>query len=163
MVDFETFNSVGRSFHRPTQESETVRRSRPTYLVSYLLGGLLFCGLATVATWSYAMDRGALWHVVRACIADKNLTGSPLPCLEVNLTGGEERGYVVLRQPITRDTISAPTRKVTGVEDPFLYSGDVPNYFDAAWRARSFLEGPDGKKLDRDRVALAVNSDVVRT
>ena len=57
----------------------------------------------------------------------------------------------------------APTRKITGVEDPFLYSGDAPNYFDAAWRARSFLEGPDGKSPDRDRVALAVNSGVART
>jgi CDP-diacylglycerol pyrophosphatase len=129
----------------------------------YLLCGLIAFGLTAFATWAYAMERGALWRVVRACVADKTLTGSPLPCLDVDLTGGEGRGYVVLRDPLTRDTILAPTRKITGVEDPFLYSGDVPNYFDAAWRARSFLEGPDGKPLDRDQVALAVNSGVVRT
>ena len=159
IVAFETFNSAARGFRGRTYESETVRGLRPSNLV----GGLIFCGLAALATWAYAMDRGALWHVVRACVADKNLTGSPLPCLDVDLTGGEERGYIVLREPLSGDTILAPTRRITGVEDPLLYSGDVPNYFDAAWRARSFLEGPDGKKIDRDRIALAVNSGVVRS
>ena len=131
--------------------------------VSYLLGGLTVLGLTALATWALAMDRGALWQVVRACVADKNLTGSPLPCLQVDLTGGAERGYVVLREPVSRDTILAPTRKVTGVEDPFLYSRDAPNYFEAAWRARSFLTGPNGEPVDRERIALAVNSGVVRT
>ena len=55
-----------------------------------------------------------------------------------------------------------PTRKIIGVEDPFLYSLEAPNYFDAAWRARTFLDGADGKPPERDRVALAVNSRVAR-
>jgi CDP-diacylglycerol pyrophosphatase len=83
--------------------------------------------------------------------------------LEVDLTGGAKRGYVILREPITRDTVLAPTRRVIGVEDPFLYSAEAPNYLEAAWRARSFLAGPDGKPVDRERVALAVNSGVVRS
>ncbi len=128
-----------------------------------LFGGLVALGLIAMATWAFAMDRGALWQVVRACVADKKLTGSPLPCLEVDLTGGANRGYVILREPVTRDMILAPTRRVTGVEDPFLYSGEARNYFEAAWRARSFLTGSDGKPVDRDRVALAVNSGVVRS
>ena len=37
------------------------------------------------------------------------------------------------------------------------------NYFDAAWGARSFLKGADGRAPERDAVALVVNSAVVRT
>jgi CDP-diacylglycerol pyrophosphatase len=48
------------------------------------------------ATFAIGLDRMALWQVVRACVADFKLTGTPFPCLEVDLSGGEERGNVVL-------------------------------------------------------------------
>jgi CDP-diacylglycerol pyrophosphatase len=114
---------------------------------------------------AYAMDlhRMALWQVVRACVADTKLTGAPFPCLEVNLAGGEERGSVVVRPPFTDDTLLAPTRRITGIEDPFLRSPEAPNYFDAAWRARRFLEDADGQEPERDTIALFVNSAIVRT
>jgi CDP-diacylglycerol pyrophosphatase len=131
-------------------------------LVPCLVGGLIALGLTAWATWAFALERGALWQVVRACVADQRLTGSPFPCLEVDLTGGEEQGSVVLRQPFPRDTILAPTRRIIGVEDPFLYSPEAPNYFAAAWRARTFLDGADGKPPERDRIALAVNSRIAR-
>ena len=104
----------------------------------------------------------ALWQVVRACVADYKLTGTPFPCLAVDLAGGEERGNVVLRPPLLDDTVLAPTRKITGVEDPFLQSPEAPNYFDAAWRARTFLKGPEGQAPERDAVARVVNSAIVR-
>ena len=44
------------------------------------------------------------------------------------------------------DTILAPTRRITGVEDPFLQSPEAPNYFDAAWRARTFLRTRTGAR-----------------
>ena len=105
----------------------------------------------------------ALWQVVRACVADYKLTGTPFPCLEVNLAGGEELGNVVLRPPLLDDTILAPTRRIKGVEDPFLRSPEAPNYFDAAWRARTFLKDADGEAPERDAIALFVNSAIVRT
>ena len=113
---------------------------------------------------AFAMDlhRTALWQVVRACVADYRLTGSPLPCLEVDLAGGQERGHVVLRPPLSDDTVLVPTRRIVGVEDPFLQSPEAPNYFDAAWRARTFLKGADGRMPERDAIALIVNSAVVR-
>lgn len=114
------------------------------------------------ATLATGLDRLALWQVVRACVADYKLTGAPFPCLEVDLSAGEERGDVVLRPPLLHDTILAPTRKIVGIEDPFLQSPEAPNYFDAAWRARSFLKGPDGRAPEPDAVALIVNSAVVR-
>ena len=105
----------------------------------------------------------ALWQVVRACVADYKLTGAPFPCLKVDLSGGEERGNVVLRAPLLDDTVLAPTRWIVGVEDPFLQSPETPNYFDAAWRARTFLKGADGQAPERDAIALFVNSATVRT
>ena len=119
--------------------------------------------LTAFAAFAIGLDRMALWQVVRACVADFKLTGTPFPCLEVDLSGGEERGNVVLRPPLSDDLILAPTRKIIGIEDPFLQSPGAPNYFDAAWRARTFLKGADGQAPERDEIALVVNSAVVRS
>lgn len=118
--------------------------------------------LTAFATWAFALDRQALWAVVNVCVADQKLTGAPFPCLKVNLAGGEDRGYVVLYAPFVDATILAPTRKIVGVEDPFLQSGAAPNYFADAWKAWSDLNGERGESPDR-RFALVVNSAVIRS
>jgi len=118
---------------------------------------------AAFAAYAMELHRMALWQVVRACVADYKLTGTPFPCLEVDLSGGEERGTVVLRPPLLEDTVLAPTRRIKGIEDPFLQSPEAPNYFDDAWRARTFLKDADGGAPERDDIALFVNSAVVRT
>jgi CDP-diacylglycerol pyrophosphatase len=118
--------------------------------------------LTAFATFAIGLDRMVLWQVVRACVADFKLTGTPFPCLEVDLSGGDGRGNVVLRSPLSDDTILAPTRRIIGIEDPFLQSPGVPNFFDAAWRARTFLKGADGQAPERDAIALFVNSAAVR-
>ena len=119
--------------------------------------------LTAVATFALGLDRQALWQVVRACVADFKLTAAPYPCLAVNLSDGEERGYVVLRPPLMHDMILSPTRQIVGVEDPFLRTTEAPNYFAAAWRARSLLVDPGGRPPKRDAVALVVNSALNRT
>jgi CDP-diacylglycerol pyrophosphatase len=118
---------------------------------------------AAFAAYAMELPRVALWQVVRACVADYKLTGAPFPCLEVNLAGGEELGNVVLRPPLMDDTVLAPTRRIPGIEDPFLQSAEAPNYFEAAWRARRFLKNADGQEPERDEIALFVNSALVRT
>jgi CDP-diacylglycerol pyrophosphatase len=118
---------------------------------------------AAFATYAMELHRTVLWQVVRACVADYKLTGTPFPCLEVNLSGGEGLGTVVLRPPFLEDTVLAPTRRIKGVEDPFLQSPEAPNYFDAAWQARSFLKTADGRAPERDDIALFLNSAIVRT
>ena len=118
---------------------------------------------AAFAAYAMELQRMALWQVVRACVADYKLTGAPFPCLEVDLSGGEERGNVVMRPPLSDDTVFAPTRRIKGVEDPFLQSPEAPNYLDAAWRARTFLKSADGQAPERDTIALFVNSAIVRT
>ena len=130
---------------------------------SWMLGfAASVIALTAFATWAFALDRQALWSVVNACVADHKLTGAPFPCLKVDLAGGEERGYVVLNAPFEQDTILAPTRKIVGVEDPFLQSGAAPNYFADAWEAWSNLNGERRGSLDR-RFALVVNSAVARS
>jgi len=110
------------------------------------------------------ISRGALWEVVRTCVANHALTGAAFPCLEVNVSGGDERGYVIMRAPLGRpDLILAPTRKIVGVEDPSLRNLGVPNYFEDAWNARAFLSGGRRTPLPRNDVALAVNSRISRS
>jgi CDP-diacylglycerol pyrophosphatase len=131
--------------------------------VSILLIAAGFTAATAFATAATGLDRLVLWQVVRACVADFKLTGAPFPCLKVDLSAGEERGHILLRPPPWYDLILAPTREIVGIEDPFLQSPEAPNYFDAAWGARSFLRGADGRAPERDAVALVVNSAVVRT
>lgn len=110
------------------------------------------------------ISRDALWEVVRTCVANHALTGAAFPCLEVNVSGGDERGYVILRAPLgTPDLILAPTRKIVGVEDPSLRNLEAPNYFEDAWNARAFLFNGRQTPLARNDVALAVNSRLART
>jgi CDP-diacylglycerol pyrophosphatase len=94
----------------------------------------------------------------RSSVADFKLTGAPFPCLEVDLSRGEARGDVVLRPPLLNDLILAPTREIVGVEDPSLQLAGAPNYFNTAWRARSFLEARDRRAPERDEIAVAANS-----
>ena len=124
---------------------------------------LLVIAVTAFATSAIGLDRLALRQVVRACVADFKVTGAPFPCLEVDLSSGEDRGYIVLRPPRLNDLILTPTRKIVGIEDPLLQSAEAPNYFNAAWRARSFLNGADGRAREHDEIALVANSAAVRT
>ena len=122
-------------------------------------GVIVLTAFATLAT---GLDRGALWQVVHACVADYQLTGAPFPCLQVDIAGGEDRGDAVVLPPLRKDLILVPTRAIVGVEDPFLQSTAAPNYFNAAWRARSFLKDIVGRAPAHEEIALIVNSAVTR-
>ena len=54
-----------------------------------------------------------------------------------------------------------PDAKIIGIENSFLQSPGA-DYFDAAWRTRTFLKGADGQAPERDVIALVVNSAAVR-
>jgi CDP-diacylglycerol pyrophosphatase len=137
-------------------------RRRIVRLRLFVASSFIF-GLVTLGRGD-ATERQALWQVVRACIADYLTTGASFPCLAVNLSDGIDRGSVVLRPPFgAPDTILAPTRKVVGVEDPWLQTPAAPNYFAAALRASAFVKKPDGSAPRLDEVALAVNSRFTRT
>jgi CDP-diacylglycerol pyrophosphatase len=123
-----------------------------------LLIAAALVGSAAVGYAGNLASRNALWQVVRACALDKATTGSPLPCLAVE--GAGDDGFVVLRPPFGEpDTILAPTRRIVGIEDPFLQTPEAPNYFALAWDARRWLPRPPPP----GRAALAVNSRIARS
>ena len=149
--------SAPGSSQGPSDDSKRVARSRPVVASCFAIGLIALGGVA-------GAGRHALWQVVRACVADYQTTGAPYPCLAVDLSGGVDRGAVVLRPPFgAPDTILSPTRAVVGVEDPWLQSPTAPNYFAAALQARAFVRKPDGSAPKLDEVALAANSRFART
>ena len=101
-------------------QDEAVTRGAKTVRILAVVAVLTVS--AAFAAYAMELHRMVLWQVVRACVADYKLTGTPFPCLEVDLSAGEARGTVVLRPPLLEDTVLAPTRRIKGIEDPFLQS-----------------------------------------
>jgi CDP-diacylglycerol pyrophosphatase len=119
---------------------------------------------ALAAARAATLDRGALWQVVQACVANYKLTGGAFPCLQVDLSGGEDHGFVMLRPPFGKpDAILSPTKRIVGVEDPLLQHPDAPNYFEDAWNARAYLLNGRQRPLAHDEVALGINSASLRS
>ena len=131
-----------------------------------LARALIVVGLGLIAAVALAASaqRLALWQVVRACVANTELTGQAFPCLKVEIGAGVERGWAALRPPLGNpDTILTPTRQVFGLEDSWLRGDDAPNYFAAAWAQRGLVKTRDGRPPSAEWVALSVNSRAVRT
>jgi CDP-diacylglycerol pyrophosphatase len=110
-------------------------------------------------------DPNALWELVNdQCVPDQEQHGDPAPCADVDLSAGEDKGTAVLKDLVgPTQFLLIPTDRVTGIESPTLLAPDAPNYFAAAWRARSFVDERAGWTLPRDWVSLAVNSEDART
>jgi CDP-diacylglycerol pyrophosphatase len=107
-----------------------------------------------------ASDPNALWRIVHdQCVPDQRVRGSPAPCVEVDLSSGEARGYAVLKDlngPY--QFLLIPTVRVAGIESPAMQRADAPNYFAAAWAARRWVERYAGHPLPREALSLAINS-----
>lgn len=98
------------------------------------------------------------------CVPGQLRNGDPAPCAEVDVSAGEGRGYVVLKDSEGPDQfLLIPTARVTGIEDPAVRGPGAPNYFEEAWAARVYTEVDAGGALPRDWVSLAVNSVPART
>jgi CDP-diacylglycerol pyrophosphatase len=124
----------------------------------------LVAALFVVVSASFGMgtanaDPNALWDIVsNRCVPDQQQHGDPAPCALV------DRDSAVLKDLVgDRQFLLIPTAKVTGIESPELLAPDAPNYFAAAWRARSFVDEKAGFTLPRDWVSLAINSEDART
>ncbi len=102
----------------------------------------------------------ALWGIVNGqCLPDQTAHGQPAPCAVVSIGGGQEHGYVVLKD---RDGASQylvmPTHLITGIEDPALLAPDATNYFASAWEAQTWVDAKLAAPLNRQDVSVAVNS-----
>jgi CDP-diacylglycerol pyrophosphatase len=128
-------------------------RMRAGALVLWLCAGLL--GAATASA-----DPDVLWNIVHTkCVPNEQQHGSPAPCRLVDLSRGEQNGYVVLKDLVgATQFLLIPTARITGIESPALLAPDAPNYFAYAWRSRTYVDGALKKTLPRDAISLAINS-----
>ncbi len=112
-----------------------------------------------------AADPDALWKIVHdRCVPNQQRNTDPAPCAAVSLTEGEAHGYAILKD-IRGATqfLLIPTSRVVGIESPDILAPDAPNYFAAAWAARSRVEAVLHHDLAREDVSLAINSPHART
>jgi CDP-diacylglycerol pyrophosphatase len=133
--------------------------------VGRVLAAALVVATSGVGMGSARADPNALWDIVNArCVPDQEQHGDPTPCADVDLSAGEEMGTAVLKDLVgATQFLLIPTGRVTGIESPEVLAPDAPNYFAAAWRARSFVDERAGWTLPRDWVSLAINSEDART
>jgi CDP-diacylglycerol pyrophosphatase len=112
-----------------------------------------------------AADPDALWKIVHdRCVPNEAKTGQPAPCTVLDLQGGEGRGYAVLKDLVgVAQFLLIPTTPLGGIESPELLAPTAPNYWEAAWRARRYVDERLQRTLPRDAVGLAINSAHGRT
>jgi CDP-diacylglycerol pyrophosphatase len=124
--------------------------------------------LATVAGLPYsvsAANRSGLWVVVHdICLPAYQGIGVAFPCAEVNVANGLDRGFAVLQTPSSAaHVIVVPTTRISGIENPALLRENAPNYWEAAWDARRFVEEGAGRRLSRDKIGMVINSAASRS
>jgi CDP-diacylglycerol pyrophosphatase len=98
------------------------------------------------------------------CVVDQLNNGRPAPCEYVSLADGERDGYAILKDLIgTTQYLLIATRPISGIESPDLLASDAPNYWRAAWQARTYVSRQAKIELRREAVGMAINSAFART
>ena len=123
--------------------------------VALLAGAVALGGLAIAAR---AADPDALWKIVGGRCVPNAQAGDPAPCVAVTAD------WAVLKD-INGATqyLLIPTARITGIESPAVLAPGAPNYFAAAWQARSYVEARAGHPLPPDAVLLAINPPGARS
>lgn len=111
------------------------------------------------------LPRNALWDVVHdVCVPGQFQRHNPTPCVQVDLNGGMEKGFAILKDPRgPAQFLLIPTAKISGIESPALLGPDATNYFAHAWEARTFVNQALKRTLPRDGIGLAINSALSRS
>jgi CDP-diacylglycerol pyrophosphatase len=111
------------------------------------------------------LPRNALWEVVHnVCVPGQSLHHDPNPCLQVDLTGGIENGFAILRDPRGgTQFLLIPTTRISGIESPTVRGPNATNYFASAWEVRTHIDSALHLTLPRDDIGLAINSVVSRS
>ena len=122
------------------------------------LVGLLIVAAATFAVC--AADRTVLWRIVHEkCVPDQQANRNPAPCVLVDLSESEEGGVAILKDINgIAQHLAIPTRRIAGVDAPDILAPALPNYWRAAWAARSYLNARLPHELPRDAIGLAINA-----
>ena len=105
------------------------------------------------------LPRDALWQIVHnVCVPGQSEHHDPQPCLHVDLDGGIESGFAILRDPRGgTQFLLIPTTRISGIESPIVRGPNATNYFASAWEARTEINDALHLKLSRDQIGLAIN------
>jgi CDP-diacylglycerol pyrophosphatase len=141
--------------------------------VSRRLPILLIAAFCAISAYSLFPVRAAqrdlppntLWEVVHnLCVPGQADFHDPQPCVEVDLEGGAENGYAILRDPRGgTQFLLVPTRQIPGIESPVVLDEHAANYFGQAWEARKHVDEALNQAVPRDGIGLAINSAVSRS
>ncbi|HLJ60126.1 MAG TPA: CDP-diacylglycerol diphosphatase [bacterium] len=136
--------------------SATLRRPMARMCAALLLSAVLV--LSGVGAGQ--ADPNALWNIVHnKCVPNEQQSGKPDPCVAVDLSGGEQAGYAVLKDLVgATQFLLIPTARVTGIESPAVIAPNAPNYFAVAWESRTYVDKVLNRTMPRDDISLAVNS-----
>ena len=106
-----------------------------------------------------------LWEVVHnLCVPGQSEFHDPKPCLQVDLHGGIESGFAILRDPRGgTQFLLIPTIRISGIESPIVRGPHATNYFADAWEVRTYINEALHQTLPRDGIGLAINSAVSRS
>lgn len=121
--------------------------------------------LAEVLFGQIGLPRNALWEVVHnVCVPGQLQIHDPKPCQKVDLNGGIDRGFAVLRDPRGgTQFLLIPTARISGIESPIVRELDAANYFAYAWEVRTNISEALRRDLPRDEIGLAINSGASRS
>lgn len=138
------------------------------FCASIVVAAIYFCtSFLLVAADAAQRDLppDTLWEVVHnLCVPGQSEYHDPSPCLRVDLSGGIERGFAILRDPRGgTQFLLVPTRRISGIETPTLRGPHETNYFADAWEVRTYVNEALHQTLPRDDIGLAINSAVSRS
>lgn len=120
-----------------------------------LLPLMLLAGCASVPPAPPPAHSDALWRLIeRDCQGGQSPRGD---CLQVR-PAADHRDVLVKDAHGHYQFLLMPLDKVSGIESPTLYRRGAPNYFAAAWQARTRTEQALGQPLPRSVASLALNS-----
>jgi CDP-diacylglycerol pyrophosphatase len=115
-----------------------------------------------VASCSFATarDRDALWKIMHdQCVPDEQANHNPAPCVRVDLKGGLDKGYVILKDRVgLAQFLLIPTRKLAGIESPEILLPSWPNYWADAWQNRTYVSA-----VAWDKIGVAINAEPERS
>lgn len=129
--------------------------TRRKVIIGVLGGVVVLIGVIGYAYLRAESDPNALWVVVQSCVSQAQ-SGHLMPgsCVAV-----DQRDHVAILRSIEgrEQYLLVPTKRVTGIEDPYVLEPSAPNYWVLAWSAALRYLPTDVRK-DRTRIGLAINS-----
>lgn len=141
-------------------KASSSQRPRSWLLILVVISVLVLLLPALYFAWLHYNSQ-QLWQIVNErCVPRQQSSGSPEPCLKVNLA----QRYTVFNDangPL--HTLLIPTDKITGIESAELLKSETENYFQHGWDTRYFLQQKSTFPVPDRYLALAVNSRYGRT